>query len=275
MISKSPVKGKYDTMIDRDSASRCCRTRTQDADAPGGTAQGEPVPAAGGILGKVGDLFGSIFGTSRPRGQRSVDDPACRARSHPLGHQPGARQGRRRSSASRSAARWATPSAAPSCAARSAASCGGELVPHTLCAAMPSSGHGLVHPSSWACSSTRVERTTNAAECHCHRRALLDPGAARPAAGGADPRSRACQAARRHRRASASARWTRPASTCRCSRRPRRRCMSSIPTRRSRWRAAPTIICTSRSARIRPASPALPRCRCPIPRLPPTSSSAR
>jgi len=69
IVAKSPVKGKYDTVVDRESAFEMLQKRTQDSAAPGGTAQGEPVPSSGGIMGKVGDLFGSIFGTNRPRGQ--------------------------------------------------------------------------------------------------------------------------------------------------------------------------------------------------------------
>ena len=44
--------------------------RTQDPNAPGGTAQGAPVPEGGGLLGGLGSLLGGIFGTNRPRGQR-------------------------------------------------------------------------------------------------------------------------------------------------------------------------------------------------------------
>jgi hypothetical protein len=69
-MTRSTIKGKYDTMVDRESAFELLQNRTQSPQAPGGTAQGPPVEAQGGILSKVGDLFGSIFGTSRPRGQR-------------------------------------------------------------------------------------------------------------------------------------------------------------------------------------------------------------
>jgi DNA helicase HerA-like ATPase len=69
IISKSPVKAKYDTTIDRESAFEMLQNRTQDANAPGGTAQGQPVPTGGGILGGLGGMIGDLFGTSRPRGQ--------------------------------------------------------------------------------------------------------------------------------------------------------------------------------------------------------------
>jgi hypothetical protein len=69
VIAKSPLKGKYDTMVDAESAFEMLQKRVQDPDAPGGTAQGEPV-GSGGMLGGLGGILGGIFGTSRPRGQR-------------------------------------------------------------------------------------------------------------------------------------------------------------------------------------------------------------
>jgi DNA helicase HerA-like ATPase len=68
IISKSPIKGKYDTAIDQDSAFEILQQRTQDAAAPGGTAQGGAVQG-GGIFGHIGGMLGDLFGTSRPRGQ--------------------------------------------------------------------------------------------------------------------------------------------------------------------------------------------------------------
>ena len=68
IINKSPVKGKYETTIDRESAFEMLQARTQDAAAPGGTAQGEPAPT-GGIMGTIGGMLGGLFGTDRPRGQ--------------------------------------------------------------------------------------------------------------------------------------------------------------------------------------------------------------
>lgn len=69
IINKSPIKGKYDTAIDQESAFEKLQQRTQDRAAPGGTAQGEPVGTGGGILGGIGGMLGDLFGTSRPRGQ--------------------------------------------------------------------------------------------------------------------------------------------------------------------------------------------------------------
>jgi hypothetical protein len=68
IVNKSPVKGKYETTIDRESAFEMLQARTQDTAAPGGTAQGDPVPS-GGIMGTIGGMLGGLFGTDRPRGQ--------------------------------------------------------------------------------------------------------------------------------------------------------------------------------------------------------------
>ena len=69
VIDKSPLKGKYDQTVDPESAFEILQQRMQDANQPGGTAQGAPV-AEGGLLGGIGGMLGSIFGTNRPRGQR-------------------------------------------------------------------------------------------------------------------------------------------------------------------------------------------------------------
>jgi len=64
-IAASPFKGKYDTAVDSESAYEMLQKRTQQTAAPPGEAAGE-----GGFLSKVGGALGSIFGTSRPRGER-------------------------------------------------------------------------------------------------------------------------------------------------------------------------------------------------------------
>ncbi len=69
VIAKSPLKGKYDTAINSESAFEQLQQRVQNPNAPGGTAQGETIDS-GGILGGLGGLLGGIFGTSRSRGQR-------------------------------------------------------------------------------------------------------------------------------------------------------------------------------------------------------------
>ena len=72
--ANSPVKGKYDTAIDEESAYEQLQKRTTDTAHPGGPMvpggpQGE-APAGGGILGTIGGMLGGIFGTSTPRGTR-------------------------------------------------------------------------------------------------------------------------------------------------------------------------------------------------------------
>jgi hypothetical protein len=72
--ANSPVKGKYDTAIDEESAYEQLQKRTTDTAHPGGPivpggAQGE-APAGGGILGTIGGVLGGIFGTNTPRGTR-------------------------------------------------------------------------------------------------------------------------------------------------------------------------------------------------------------
>ena len=74
IVKKSPLKGKYDQAVDSESAYEVLMQRTHQTAAPAGTgggAQGEAVPQdGGGLLGNIGGMLGSIFGTSRPRGQR-------------------------------------------------------------------------------------------------------------------------------------------------------------------------------------------------------------
>src|ERR1700754_3334211 len=65
IMARSPVKGKYDTAIDSESAYEVLQKRVAGtAAAPGGAA------SDGGILGGIGSIVGTIFGTNRPRGQR-------------------------------------------------------------------------------------------------------------------------------------------------------------------------------------------------------------
>jgi hypothetical protein len=72
-MAASPVKGKYDTAIDSESAYEKLKARVDDT-APTGTA---PVPGGageqpqgGGWFGQIGGVFGTIFGTNVPRGKR-------------------------------------------------------------------------------------------------------------------------------------------------------------------------------------------------------------
>ncbi|MBV9262663.1 MAG: DUF853 family protein [Pseudolabrys sp.] len=80
VIAKSPIKGKYDTAIDSESAYEQLQKRAKDATiaagappagTPAGTAPSEaaPAPSGGGILGGLGGFIGGMFGTNRTRGQ--------------------------------------------------------------------------------------------------------------------------------------------------------------------------------------------------------------
>ena len=64
IMDASPVKGKYDTAIDAESAYEILQKRLSGtaADAPGG----------GGILGQIGNIAASIFGTNVSRGRLST-----------------------------------------------------------------------------------------------------------------------------------------------------------------------------------------------------------
>ncbi len=74
IIAKSPVRGKYDTAVDSKSAYEMLRERiegkmaTEAAGADGG----------GGILGQLGSVVGSIFGTGTPRGKLSTGQVVAR-----------------------------------------------------------------------------------------------------------------------------------------------------------------------------------------------------
>jgi uncharacterized protein len=65
IMDKSPVKGKYDTTIDSESAYEILQKRVAATAAP---ADG----SAGGILGQIGAIVGTIFGTNVSRGKLST-----------------------------------------------------------------------------------------------------------------------------------------------------------------------------------------------------------
>jgi DNA helicase HerA-like ATPase len=70
-MDKSPVKGKYDTAIDSESAYEVLQKRVA------GTAAGGA--AGGGILGQIGAIVGTIFGTNVPRGKLSTGQIIARS----------------------------------------------------------------------------------------------------------------------------------------------------------------------------------------------------
>ncbi|MDI1263203.1 MAG: DUF853 family protein [bacterium] len=77
LMNKSPVKGKYETAVDADSAYEMLQKRVAGtaapADASGGTADG-----GGGILGQLGSIVGTIFGTNVKRGKLTTGQVIAR-----------------------------------------------------------------------------------------------------------------------------------------------------------------------------------------------------
>jgi DNA helicase HerA-like ATPase len=74
IMDKSPVKGKYDTTIDSESAYEVLQKRVAGtAASPNGTAGG------GGILGQIGSIVGTIFGTNVSRGRLSTGQIIARS----------------------------------------------------------------------------------------------------------------------------------------------------------------------------------------------------
>lgn len=76
IMDASPVKGKYDTAIDAESAYEILQKRIARTAAP---ADGSAGGSGGGILGQIGSIVGTIFGTNTGRnrltmGQRVVRD---------------------------------------------------------------------------------------------------------------------------------------------------------------------------------------------------------
>jgi DNA helicase HerA-like ATPase len=72
VIDKSPMKGKYDTPVDSESAYEILQKRmhgTAATPAPGQQGQAEQ-GGGGGLLGQIGGVIGTIFGTNVPRGTR-------------------------------------------------------------------------------------------------------------------------------------------------------------------------------------------------------------
>lgn len=77
IMNNSPVKGKYDTAIDAESAYEMLQKRVAGtaapADDPAGGAGG------GGILGQIGAIVGTIFGTNVKRGRMSTGQIIARS----------------------------------------------------------------------------------------------------------------------------------------------------------------------------------------------------
>jgi DNA double-strand break repair helicase HerA and related ATPase len=74
IMSKSPVKGKYDTAIDAESAYEMLQKRVAGTAAPADGADG----GGGGVLGQIGSIVGTIFGTNVKRGRLSTGQVIAR-----------------------------------------------------------------------------------------------------------------------------------------------------------------------------------------------------
>jgi DNA helicase HerA-like ATPase len=72
IISGSPVKGKYDTTVDSESAYEMLQKRVND------TAVTADAPQGGGVHGQIGSIVGTIFGTNTPRGKLSTGQVIAR-----------------------------------------------------------------------------------------------------------------------------------------------------------------------------------------------------
>ena len=74
--NKSPVKGKYDTTIDSDSAYEMLLKRVADTAAP---ADAAAAGGGGGFLAQLGAIVGTIFGTNVSRGKMSAGQVIARS----------------------------------------------------------------------------------------------------------------------------------------------------------------------------------------------------
>src|SRR5436190_3104022 len=77
IMSKSPVKGKYDTAIDAESAYEIIQKRIAGTAATADEAGASG--AGGGILGQIGAIVGTIFGTNVSRGRMSTGQIIARS----------------------------------------------------------------------------------------------------------------------------------------------------------------------------------------------------
>ncbi|UYO55641.1 DUF853 domain-containing protein [Rhodopseudomonas palustris] len=73
IIAASPVRGKYDTAVDSESAYEKLRARID-----GKSANEDAAPGEGGILGQLGGLFSTVFGTNTPRGKLTTGQLVAR-----------------------------------------------------------------------------------------------------------------------------------------------------------------------------------------------------
>jgi len=75
IMNKSPVKGKYETGVDAESAYEMIQKRIAGTAA---TADGPAGASGGSILGQIGSIVGTIFGTNVKRGRLSAGQVIAR-----------------------------------------------------------------------------------------------------------------------------------------------------------------------------------------------------
>ncbi|MCK1709430.1 MULTISPECIES: helicase HerA-like domain-containing protein [unclassified Bradyrhizobium] len=75
IMDASPVKGKYDTAVDAESAYEILQKRIAGTAV---TADGPAGASGGGILGQIGSIVGTIFGTNVKRGRLSAGQVIAR-----------------------------------------------------------------------------------------------------------------------------------------------------------------------------------------------------
>jgi DNA helicase HerA-like ATPase len=76
IMNRSPVKGKYDTTIDSESAYEVLQKRVAGTAA---SADGSAGGGGGGIFGQIGAIVGTIFGTNVSRGRMSTGQVIARS----------------------------------------------------------------------------------------------------------------------------------------------------------------------------------------------------
>src|SRR5262249_20002972 len=78
IMNASPVKGKYDTAVDDESAYEMIQKRIAGTAATAGDAGGG-VAGGGGILGQIGAIVATIFGANVRRGRLSTGQVVARS----------------------------------------------------------------------------------------------------------------------------------------------------------------------------------------------------
>jgi DNA helicase HerA-like ATPase len=79
IINASPVKGKYDTAVDAESAYEIIQKRISGTAATADEAGGGAAGGGGGVLGQLGAIVGAIFGTNVKRGRMSTGQVIARS----------------------------------------------------------------------------------------------------------------------------------------------------------------------------------------------------